>query len=504
MGPLGVGTFSTNITSGMTPGVTYYYRCVGINAAGEGWATDYEPFTTATPPSENLIVNHTFETDGDTPEEATYWTVRGGFEDLVTRTKAVPRTGSYSLSFEDGGPTDIYGLYVFGEGLNLFRVTWNGQYAGGGVHPAGGIRPGYVFSGSAYTRARIAGVSPVEFKYALFNTSESSDWMVGSNEHNNVVYESITASNSYPMAVSNVSDNVAPALSRMEDSPGLYHGDDLTLYATHPRLELNPTPTNPVAFPVTPDGMTSEMTVQARTRTGSANTVLYGAYSTNSADMTRTDWTLKAWEEIHDPDDVFQIVSGQNLANTNNTDWSDMTVRFNPLAISATHTGVLRIATTDPNDWYAGGGKLLNSIVFEEYILTATSAPSLTISIDDVMVVETDSVTTNAVFTISLSSTAPQNVSVSYTTTDDTATSGEGDYVSKNGTATVTAGQTSTTVSVVVNPDNDNEGDEIFHLDLSNIQPSGQSIAFAGGDSRGTCTIDDDDDTINGTVFRMK
>lgn len=84
-------------------------------------------------------------------------------------------------------------------------------------------------------------------------------------------------------------------------------------------------------------------------------------------------------------------------------------------------------------------------------------------------VTEGDSGTTNAVFTLSVIKVQPYDVLFDYATADGTATAGV-DYTATNGTGTLTAGQTSVTVSVPVIGDTDVESDETFTLNISNIR----------------------------------
>jgi hypothetical protein len=105
-----------------------------------------------------------------------------------------------------------------------------------------------------------------------------------------------------------------------------------------------------------------------------------------------------------------------------------------------------------------------------------------TISVDDPAVNEGDG---TATFTVSIDSAAGVDTSVDYATSDGSATDGQ-DYTGQNGTATITAGSTSTTVDVPVLDDTVHEGDETFSLDLSN-PVNGQ------GSPSGTATISDDD-----------
>jgi uncharacterized repeat protein (TIGR01451 family) len=94
--------------------------------------------------------------------------------------------------------------------------------------------------------------------------------------------------------------------------------------------------------------------------------------------------------------------------------------------------------------------------------------------------------TKNATFTISIDQTSGSDVTVHYATSDVTATQ-PADYTSTSGTATITAGNTSTTVNVPIVQDSLDENDETFHVDLTT--PSGAIIL----DNQGTGTIVDDD-----------
>jgi hypothetical protein len=105
-----------------------------------------------------------------------------------------------------------------------------------------------------------------------------------------------------------------------------------------------------------------------------------------------------------------------------------------------------------------------------------------TISVDSPSVGEGGGTMT---FTISIDTAAAVDTSVDYATSDGTATDGQ-DYTGQSGTATITAGSTSTTVDVPVTDDAIYEGDETLTLDLTN-PVNGQ------GTPSGTGTIIDDD-----------
>jgi glucose/arabinose dehydrogenase len=115
-----------------------------------------------------------------------------------------------------------------------------------------------------------------------------------------------------------------------------------------------------------------------------------------------------------------------------------------------------------------------------------------TIAINDVSVTEGTVVTTNAVFTVSLSNASSQTISVNYATADGSATAGN-DYVANSGTVTFTAGQTSQLLGVGVNGDRMNEPDLTFNVNLS--AATNATIA----DNQGMGTIGDEDPPILAT-----
>ncbi|HEX8774401.1 MAG TPA: Calx-beta domain-containing protein [Pyrinomonadaceae bacterium] len=116
----------------------------------------------------------------------------------------------------------------------------------------------------------------------------------------------------------------------------------------------------------------------------------------------------------------------------------------------------------------------------------ANTQPSL--SINDVTVQEGSSGTTNAIFTVTLSAVSSQTVSVNFTTADIDATAGV-DYQSRSGTLTFAPGETSKTVTVLVNGDLQIENNETFYVNLSGEV----NATIARG--QGTGTINNDDPT---------
>jgi large repetitive protein len=92
-------------------------------------------------------------------------------------------------------------------------------------------------------------------------------------------------------------------------------------------------------------------------------------------------------------------------------------------------------------------------------------------------------------FTVTLSNPSDQTITVDYTTTNGTATTGDNDYDAASGTLTFDPGDTTKPVDVTVNGDDTYETTETFTVDLSN--ESGATVS----DGTGTGTITNDDGT---------
>lgn len=121
------------------------------------------------------------------------------------------------------------------------------------------------------------------------------------------------------------------------------------------------------------------------------------------------------------------------------------------------------------------GGQLVNSL------------PVL--SINNPAVIEGNTGTANCAFSVTLSAASSLTVTVNYATANGTATA-PSDYAATSGTLTFTPGQTTQTITVVVNGDTTNEANETFTVTLSS--PANATL----GSATGTGTIANDDTPI--------
>lgn len=123
-------------------------------------------------------------------------------------------------------------------------------------------------------------------------------------------------------------------------------------------------------------------------------------------------------------------------------------------------------------------------------ITAGSSGGTPVVSFGSTSAAEGDSGTTPFFFTISSNIAPTTDLNIGYTTVDGTATTTDGDYVAKSGTATIAAGTTSVTISVDVNGDTTQEPNEAFSVVVTN---AGGAVI---GNGTGTGTISNDDVTV--------
>jgi probable HAF family extracellular repeat protein len=92
-------------------------------------------------------------------------------------------------------------------------------------------------------------------------------------------------------------------------------------------------------------------------------------------------------------------------------------------------------------------------------------------------------------FTVTLSATYDQPVTMSFQTVNGTARTGNNDYIARTGTLTFAPGETTKTITITVKGDNRREGHETFYLDLFGLSPNLSGFTK----NRGIGTILNDD-----------
>jgi uncharacterized delta-60 repeat protein len=117
----------------------------------------------------------------------------------------------------------------------------------------------------------------------------------------------------------------------------------------------------------------------------------------------------------------------------------------------------------------------------------------VTLSIDDATITEGNAGNTSAIFTVNLASVATVDISVVFTTANNTAQAPV-DFINDSQVLTIPAGELSGTIAVVVKGDTTFEGNETFFVNLTN--PSNCTIS----DPQGLGTITNDDTAPSITI----
>jgi hypothetical protein len=116
--------------------------------------------------------------------------------------------------------------------------------------------------------------------------------------------------------------------------------------------------------------------------------------------------------------------------------------------------------------------------------------PYVTIGREAAPVNEGNTGTTAMTFTVSLSAAYDQPVTVTYVTSDGSATAAGGDYQTQSGSVTFGPGETSRPITVLINGDRLGESDEYFTVNLTGTTAGALQN---GGNSVGYGTILDDE-----------
>ncbi|HEY3027675.1 MAG TPA: Calx-beta domain-containing protein [Pyrinomonadaceae bacterium] len=166
------------------------------------------------------------------------------------------------------------------------------------------------------------------------------------------------------------------------------------------------------------------------------------------------------------------------------------TLIFNPGDLMKTITVTINGDTTDESNetFFVNLSNASNGVILDpqgQATITDNDPPP-SLSISDASVLEGDSGTTTATFTVTLSAVSGLTVTANHATADNSAIAGS-DYESTGGTLTFSPGDTSKTITVAVNGDTAFEANETFFVNLSS--PTNATIA----DNQGQGTIRNDD-----------
>src|SRR5262245_48943489 len=197
------------------------------------------------------------------------------------------------------------------------------------------------------------------------------------------------------------------------------------------------------------------------------------------------------------PTPISQAVSvNYATADGSATAGSDYQTAFGTLTIPAGETGGTIIVLVNGDrlpeaneTFFVNLSSATNAVIADGQAMGAIAddEPRISVSTDYVTITEGNAGTTDAIFTVSLSTAYDQQVTVDYYTSDDSAIAGD-DYVRTFGTLRFDAGQTSQMIRVPVIGDHVAESEEHFYLNLHN--PS-SNAAIIGGYAVGAILNDD-------------
>ena len=287
------------------------------------------------------------------------------------------------------------------------------------------------------------------------------------------------SANCYETTATPVLTNITAA---KRNTNGCTETDDNSTDFTVANPTVAPTPRN-TASPLSPCGpvlpnLTIDDVSLAEGDSSTSNFTFTVSLSATSAsdvtfDIATADGTATAGSDY-----VSNSTTGTILAGSTSTTF-DVTVNGDTTS-EVNETFTVDIANlTGAN---LGDGQGLGTILNDDVVL-----PELTIN--NVTVVEGNSSTTTASFTVTLAPASASDVTFDIATADNTATIADNDYVNNSLTGqTITAGNTSYTFDVAVNGDLIGESDETFYVNLDNVSAG---VYLTDGQGLGTITNDD-------------
>jgi predicted extracellular nuclease len=203
----------------------------------------------------------------------------------------------------------------------------------------------------------------------------------------------------------------------------------------------------------------------------------------NAGVVTDINTPSAAWLDFNTLDFVSPVV-GATVAALDGNAAANRTAKSDTVSLTAAPGQEIWLRWKDSND--AGND---HGLAIDDLSVTPHGGGGVNISVGDATVTEGNSGTTTATFVVSLSAPAgPSGVTFDISTQNDSATTGDNDYIGKTLLAqTIPSGQTSYNFDVTVNGDVSFEPNETFFVNLSNV--TGATIL----DGQGVGTISNDD-----------
>jgi hypothetical protein len=334
------------------------------------------------------------------------------------------------------------------------------------------------------------GTGPFSVTVGDFNGDGKSDLAVTNYNNNNVSVLLGTGTGSFGTAT-----NFTVGTDPFSVTVGDFNGDgksDLAVAnanSNNVSVLLNADPTATVTITDVPISLTINDVTLTEGNSGTTNAVFTVSLSSAASTVVSVDYAT---------------ANGTATAGTDYTALPTTTLTFNPGETSKTITVAINGDNQVESDetFFVNLSNLQTNgsnvtLADNQGQGTITNDDSASIAITDVTITEGNSGTTNAVFTVTLSNQVDTAVTVNYATADGTATTTDNDYIGIATTPlTFNPGETSKTITVVVNGDNQFESDETFLVNLSNLQTNGRNVTITDNQGQGTIANDDTSVTL--------
>lgn len=227
---------------------------------------------------------------------------------------------------------------------------------------------------------------------------------------------------------------------------------------------------------------TAQITLRYHTQDGSAS-ASYGDYNSTASSLTLPVGTESTWISLPIYGDT--AIEGDEDFSVVFTSLSNAQFAGNVQAMVAKVT----ILDNDSGPLSGPGGVGSEGEGLVGVPSTSDALPTL--SVRDASVIEGNSGFEYARFLVTLDRPATAPVTFDWSLADGSASGGLGDYNNTTGTVTLTAGQSSTYISIPVYGDTAVEGDEVFKLVLTDIRNAAFAWNAAGVVAIGTILDDD-------------
>jgi subtilisin family serine protease/subtilisin-like proprotein convertase family protein/DNA-binding cell septation regulator SpoVG len=205
------------------------------------------------------------------------------------------------------------------------------------------------------------------------------------------------------------------------------------------------------------------------------------------AGTSQATFTVRLSNAIDQPVTVDYATGGGAATPGDDYQSASGTLTFNPGELVKSFTVTINGDTIDEPDetFLVDLSGAVNATISDGEAVGAIRNDEVEVSIGDATVLETNSGTVNATFTVSLAAPSSHSVTVNYATAAGTATAGT-DYVTGSGSLTFAAGEVTKTIVVGVKGDTRYEQAETYFVNLTVVDG-----LLVDGQGQGTISNDD-------------